>query len=61
MNKQRMNFYNLSSKLHIPVEKLYILYQELFPNVKLYSYTNTLLKNEIEKLTEKAAQLIPII
>jgi hypothetical protein len=48
-----MNFYNLAVKLNVSVEKLYSLYQELFPNVKLYSYTNTLLKNEIEKLTAK--------
>jgi hypothetical protein len=48
-----MNFYDLSNKLHFPVEKLYTLYQELFPNVKLYSYTNTLLREEIEKLTKR--------
>jgi hypothetical protein len=49
-----MNFYDLSNKLRLPVEKLYTLHQELFPNVKLYSYTNTLLKNEIEELTKQA-------
>jgi hypothetical protein len=48
-----MNFYDLSYKLNLPVEELYALHRELFPNVKLYSYTYTLLKNEIEKLTKQ--------
>jgi hypothetical protein len=48
-----MNFYKLSNKLHLSVDKLYSLYQELFPNIKIYSYTNTLLKEEIERLTTK--------
>jgi hypothetical protein len=47
-----MNFYNLSGKLKMPVEKLMSLYQELFPNVKIFSYTNELLKNEVKILTE---------
>jgi hypothetical protein len=46
-----MNFYNLARKLNVSVEKLYSLYQELFPNVKHYSYTNMLLENELEKIT----------
>jgi hypothetical protein len=52
-----MNFYKLSRKLRLPVEKLYTLYQELFPNIKIYSYTNTLLREEIEKLTKETAQI----
>jgi hypothetical protein len=56
-----MNFYDLSYKTHIPVEKLYTLYQGLFPNVKIYSYTNTLLREEIEKLTEQAVPCKDII
>jgi hypothetical protein len=52
-----MNFYDLSNKLHLPVEELYTLYHELFPNVQLYSYTNTLLKSEIKKLTEETTQI----
>jgi hypothetical protein len=46
-----MTFYNLSNKLHLPVEKLFTIYKELFPYIKLYSYTNSLTKQEIEKIT----------